>query len=105
MTDDKLREAMKAVVVSTGDLPDHVPVDIVFAPTFVGKLGSSSILAELERAREGLRLAALALGAHAVANCRFEHTVTGQTQSEFRETWADTTVVTVAAYGTAMRRR
>jgi len=105
MTDDKLRAAMKGVVLSTGDMPDHVPVEVVFAPVYVGKLGSTSIQAELDRARDGLRLAALAVGATAVANCRFDHTMHGQTQSDMREAWSDTTVVTVVAYGTAVRRQ
>lgn len=95
--------AMRAITLSTGELPG-TPLDVVFAPVVVGHLDKESLHDAFDRAKDSLRLAALALGANAVGNCRFDHTLHGQTGSSYKEEWGSTSIFTVTAYGTALRR-
>jgi len=93
--------AASRIVLSTGDVPDMYPVDIVFTSTIVGKLESDSLQDAFSRARQELRIAALAAGGHGVANCRFEHTIHAQSSSQSTQS----SVFTVVGYGTLVKKR
>jgi hypothetical protein len=92
--------AMLRVILTTGELSGHEPIDIVFSSVIVGHFETDSVHAAFERARAELRLAAVAAGAHAVVGCRFQHTMHNQAEQLARGP-----VFTVHAYGTAARRR
>ena len=92
--------AAAKIVLSTGDIPDMFPIDIVFSSTIVGKLESDSLQDAFTRVRQELRIAAFAAGGHGVANCRFEHTMHGQSPSQ-----SQSSVFTVVGYGTVVRKR
>jgi uncharacterized protein YbjQ (UPF0145 family) len=100
----ELHNAMRAIVLTTGDLPGYQPIDIAFSTVIVGRLEGEPPERAFESAREQLRLAAVQMGGDAVMACHFTHTVHGQTQTEAQEEWTYRSLFTVHAYGTVAKR-
>ena len=99
----EMASALRAIVLTTGDLPGYEPIDIAFSTVIVGRLENEPPEGAFESAREQLRLAAVQLGGDAVTGCRFEHTVHGQTGG-FDEPVAFRSLFTVHAYGTVSKK-
>jgi hypothetical protein len=90
----EMATALRAIVLTTGDLDGYQPMDIAFTTVIAGRLETEPAEAAFENARDQLRRAAVALGGDAVIHCRFEHTVYG-----------DPALYTVHGYGTVAKRR
>ena len=100
----ELHNAMRAIVLTTGDLPGYQPIDIAFSTVIVGRLEDEPPERAFESAREQLRLAAVQMGGDAVMACHFTHTVHGQIQLPTQEEFSYRSLYTVHAYGTVAKR-
>ena len=100
----ELHNALRAIVLTTGDLPGYQPMDIAFTTVIVGRLEDEPPERAFESAREQLRLAAVQMGGDAVMSCHFSHTVHAQIQLPLQEAVSYRSLYTVHAYGTVAKR-
>ena len=101
----EMHNALRAIVLTTGDLPGYQPMDIAFTTVIVGRLEDEPPERAFESAREQLRLAAVQMGGDAVMSCRFTHTVHSQTSNVMLPQAPIESVYTVHAYGTVAKRQ